>query len=233
MTGLSFSIPFFLHELGVAFSYIPVVMLLSVLPMAGGLVLGTLIALARIYKVPVVSRAGQAYIVVVRSIPILLQMFLVYYLVRGLYAMVGASPSDINKTVVVIGVFALGSVPFLSENIRSALLSVEKGQYEAGVSVGMSSFAVFRYIVLPQSLPVAIPVLGSSFIVMIKGSSAAYLLGVVEMLQAATMEVSGNYRYLEAYCATAMIYWGLSFLAERLTFICERRVSLHTRGGLG
>jgi His/Glu/Gln/Arg/opine family amino acid ABC transporter permease subunit len=233
MTGLSFSIPFFLHELGVAFSYIPVVMLLSALPMAGGLVLGTLIALARVYKVPVVSRVGQAYIVVVRSIPILLQMFLAYYLVRGLYAAIGASVSEINKTVVVIVVFALSSAAFLSENIRSALLSVEKGQYEAGASVGMSPFAVFRHIVLPQSLPVAIPVLGSSFIVMIKGSSAAYLLGVVEMLQAATMEVSGNYRYLEAYCATAMIYWGLSFLVERLTFACERRVTLHTRGGIG
>lgn len=232
MTGLSFSIPFFLHELGVAFSYIPTVMLLSALPMAGGLVLGTFIALARIYKVPVISRAGQAYIVVVRSIPNLLQMFLAYYLVRGFYAAAGASPSDINKTVVVIVVFALGSAPFLSENIRSALLSVEKGQYEAGVSVGMSSFAVFWYIVLP-SLPVAIPVLGSSFIVMIKGSSAAYLLGVIEMLQAATMEVSGNYRYLEAYCATAMIYWGLSFLVAHLTFACEHRVSLHMRGGLG
>jgi His/Glu/Gln/Arg/opine family amino acid ABC transporter permease subunit len=231
--GLSFSVPFFLHELGVAFSYIPIVILLSALPMAGGLVLGTFIALARIYHIPVVSSAGQAYIVITRSIPILLQMFLAYYLVRGIYTAVGASPSDINKIIVVIVVFALGSVSFLSENIRSALLSVEKGQYEAGASIGMSPFAVFRYIVLPQSLPVAIPVLGSSFIVMIKGSSAAYLLGVVEMLQAATMEVSGNYRYLEAYCATAMIYWGLSFLVERITFAGERYVNRHTRGGLG
>jgi His/Glu/Gln/Arg/opine family amino acid ABC transporter permease subunit len=227
---LSFSVPFFFHEIGVALRYLPVVAVLSIVPLVGGIALGTLIALCRVYRVPVLERIAQAYVVLFRAIPILLQMLLAYYLTKAVYR--AWDLGDVNKFAVILVTLTLCSAGFLSENIRSALQSVEKGQYEAADSVGLPRRTTFFRVVVPQSLPVAVPVIGSAFIVIIKGSSAAYLLGVIEMIQATTMEVSGNYRFLEAYCATAVIYWGLTVCVEHLSVLVERRVRQHLKGGV-
>jgi ABC-type amino acid transport system permease subunit len=70
---------------------------------------------------------------------------------------------------------------------------------------------------------------GSAFIAIIKGSSAAYLMGIIEMIQGTAMKTAGNYRYLEAYCAVAVVYWGLTLLVEALTRLLEKRVRAHSK----
>jgi L-cystine transport system permease protein len=230
--GLSFDPAFFFYEISVALSYIPVVTLLSVVPLAGGIVLGTLLALSRIYRIFGWQRFAQAYVTTLRSIPLLLQMFVAYFITKAIYDVFGLNQLTLNKLAVVVVVLTLDAAGFLSEGIRSALLSVEKGQYEAGYSVGLTGLQVVRHIVLPQSLPVAIPIVGSSFIGIVKGSSAAYLLGIIEMIQGTGMKTAGNYRYLEAYCAVALIYWGITILIERVTAAAEKRVRLHMKGGV-
>jgi L-cystine transport system permease protein len=224
---ISFDPAFFLYEITVALSYIPVVSLLSVVPLLGGLGLGAVLALCRIYQVPVWRRIAQGYVVILRSIPLLLQMFMAYFAVKALYEIFGWNQLALNKLGIVTATLTLDAAGFLSEGIRSALLSVEKGQYEAGYSVGLKNLQVIRYIVIPQSLPVAAPIIGSGFIGIIKGSAAAYLLGIVEMIQGTAMKTAGNYRYLEAYCAVALVYWGLTALVERATGFAEKRASLH------
>jgi L-cystine transport system permease protein len=230
--GLSFDPAFFFYEITIALSYIPVVTLLSVIPLVGGIVLGTLLALCRIYHIFGWQRFAQAYVTTLRSIPLLLQMFMAYFITKAVYTVFGLDQLMLNKLVVVIIVLTMDAAGFLSEGIRSALLSVEKGQYEAGYSVGLTGLQVIRHIVLPQSLPVAVPIVGSSFIGIVKGSSAAYLLGIIEMIQGTAMKTAGNYRYLEAYCAVALIYWGITILIERLTAVAEKRVRLHMKGGI-
>jgi L-cystine transport system permease protein len=230
--GLSFDPAFFFYEITVALSYIPVVTLLSVIPLAGGIVVGTLLALCRIYHIFGWRRFAQAYVTTLRSIPLLLQMFVAYFITKALYDVFGLNQLTLNKLAVVVVVLTLDAAGFLSEGLRSALLSVEKGQYEAGYSVGLTGLQVIRHIVLPQSLPVAVPIVGSSFIGIVKGSSAAYLLGIIEMIQGTGMKTAGNYRYLEAYCAVALIYWGITILIERVTAAAEKRVRLHMKGGV-
>ncbi len=230
--GISFSPSFFLYELTVALSYIPVVALLSILPLLWGMLLGTGLALARIYRVPWLRNMAQAYVVIFRSVPMLLQMFLFYYAVRGVYEALHWDLSQISKMAVVLIAFTFNSAGFLSEGIRTALLSVEAGQYEASYSIGMTRIQSIRHVVLPQSLPVAIPILGSAFIGIIKGSSAAYLMGIIEMIQGTSMKTAGNYRYLEAYCAVAVIYWLLTLLVEQLTRQAEKQVRSHLKGGV-
>jgi L-cystine transport system permease protein len=198
----------------------------------GGLILGTILALCRIYHVKGWQRFAQGYVVVLRSIPVLLQMFVGYFIVKAMYDIFGWNQLTLNKFGIVAFVLTLDAAGFLSEGIRSALLAVENGQYEAGASVGLTSLQVIRYIVIPQSLPVAIPIVGSSFIGIIKGSAAAYLLGIIEMIQGTAMKTAGNYRYLEAYCSVAVIYWALTILIERVTVIAEKRVRLHMKGGI-
>jgi L-cystine transport system permease protein len=227
--GLSFDPAFFLYELRVAFSYIPMVVLLSVVPLIGGLALGTVLALCRIYRVRGWEYIAQGYVVVMRSIPILLQMFLAYFITKAAYSVFNLDATRLNKLASVLVALTLNAAGFLSEGVRSALLAVENGQYEAGYSVGLARLQVVRYIVLPQSLPVAVPIIGSAFIGIIKGSSAAYLLGIIEIIQGTAMKTAGNYRYLEAYCAVAVVYWGITILVERLTFVIEHQVKRHFR----
>jgi L-cystine transport system permease protein len=229
--GISFDPKFFFYELTVAISYIPIVAVLSVIPLIGGLLIGTVLALCRIYRVPFWQRFAQAYVVVTRSVPLLLQMFLGYFAIQGLYRAWGWEGVVLNKVAIVVVTLTLNAAGFLSEGIRSSFLSVDKGQFDAGYSVGLSPFEVIRYLVIPQSLPVAIPIIGSSFIGIIKGSAAAYLLGVIEMIYGTAMKTAGNYRYLEAYCATALIYWGLTILVERISDRAEKRVRRHMKGG--
>jgi L-cystine transport system permease protein len=230
--GISFDPSFFLYEITVALSYIPLVALLSIIPLLGGLALGTVLALCRVYHIRGWDRFAQGYVVVLRSIPLLLQMFLAYFFVKALYTAFGWDQRLLNKLVIVIFTLTLDAAGVLSEGIRSALLAVEKGQFEAGYSVGLTGLDIIRHIVIPQSLPVAVPIVGSVFIGIIKGSSAAYLLGVVEMIQGTAMKTAGNYRYLEAYCAVAFIYWILTIMVERAAWLAEKRVKLYLGGNL-
>jgi len=228
--GISFDPGFFLYEITVAVSYIPVVAVLSVIPLIAGLVIGALLAVSRIYRVKFVQNFAQVYVVVMRSIPVLLQMFLAYYAVRAVYSVFGWNLANINKMVVVIIVFILNATGSLSEGFRSALLSVDASQYEASHSIGMTRPHSLMYVILPQSLPVAVPVIGSVFIGIIKSSSAAYLMGVVEMIQGTGMKTAGNYRYLEAYCAVAVIYWLITLIIERITHLLEKYARGHIKG---
>jgi ABC-type amino acid transport system permease subunit len=230
--GISFDPSFFLYELTVALSYLPVVALLSLVPLLGGLVLGSVLALCRIHRLPFWGRFAQGYVVVLRSIPILLQMFSAYFITKAVYAAAGWNQTGLNKLGIVTLVLALDAAGFLSEGVRSALLSVERGQYEGGYTVGLTGLQVIRWIVIPQSLPVAIPMVGNAFIGIIKASSAAYLLGIIEMIQGTAMKTAGNYRYLEAYCAVALVYWCLTILVEQTSRAAEKRVRLHLKGGI-
>jgi His/Glu/Gln/Arg/opine family amino acid ABC transporter permease subunit len=231
MTGISFDPAFFLTEIGVAFSYLPVVAVLSIIPLVLGLIFGTGLALVNIYRVKYVQSLARGYVVVMRSIPVLLQMFIVYYGMQAVYGSLGWDKTRINKFLIIIIVFTLEAAGFLSEGIRAALTSVDSSQYEASHSVGMTRFHAMRFVVIPQCFPVAIPVIGSSFIGIIKGSSTAYIMGIIEMIQGTSMKTAGNYRYLEAYCAVAVIYWGLTILIEQATRFAERKAAAYMRGG--
>jgi His/Glu/Gln/Arg/opine family amino acid ABC transporter permease subunit len=229
---ISFDFPFFLYEITVAITYIPVVMILTFLPLFFGSLIGSALAFSRIYHFKGIEHIARAYVVLIRSTPLLLQMFLAYYFTKGIYAFLNLDISKLNKFIIMLIVLSLNAAGFLSEGIRAALLSVERGQFEAAYSVGMTGFQAALSIVLPQCLPVAIPLFGSAIISIMKGSSAAYLLGVIEMIQGTAMKTAGNYKYLEAYCAAALIYWCMTILIERVVLFTENRVSRHIKGGV-
>ncbi|MDR3240201.1 MAG: amino acid ABC transporter permease [Clostridiales bacterium] len=230
--GISFDFKFFLSEIGVAFTYIPIVALLTIVPLTVGTLIGGGLALSRVYKLRIIQSAARVYVIITRSIPILLQMLLMYFVIKGFYDYFGLNAAHLNKMVTVLISCTIISAGFLSEGIRAALLSVESGQYEAAYSVGMTRMQSARYVIFPQSLPVAIPIFGSISIGVMKASSAAYLLGVVELIQGTAMKTAGNYKYLEAYCAAAVIYWALTLGIERVIAFCEKRVRIKMRGGV-
>jgi len=196
--------------------YVPLTLGMAIVAMAIALVLAAGLAVIRVLKVPVVDRLVAVFISFFRGTPLLVQLFLFYY---GLPQVITAFRSIDGVTATVIGL-TLHFSAYMAESIRGAILGIDRSQWEAGQSVGMTQMQLMRRIILPQAARVAAPTLLNYFIDMIKSTSLAFTLGVTEMMGAAQKEAAGSFRYLEAFLVVACMYWAivevLSFLQRRM-----------------
>lgn len=212
----------------VAVQYIPVTLALSVIPLCIGIILGTLIAIARKFQIKFIGRAAEVIIPVVKGIPLVLHIFIMNFLILKPFDALAKwySWADIfrfmDKTYIGIIAMSVYAVVVVSETMRSALLSVNDGQYEACYSVGLTKGQALRRVILPQAFPFAVPVLCNNFIGLIKGSSIVYLITVVDVMNGALTSAQINYRFLEAYIAAALIYWAMCLAVEKLSVVLER-----------
>jgi L-cystine transport system permease protein len=231
--------PFDFNELWVAlkaaFQYTPVTLELAFFPLVIGLVFGTLIALLRVYKVRFFARFFQAVIAVFKGIPVVLLLLTAYFLfVNGFDVLAdkfhwAVHAKDVSPVLVSIAALSIFATVYISEAVRGALLSVEQGQYEAAYSVGLTRPQALARIVLPQAFPVAVPMLCSTFIGLIKGSSLAFMVSVTDLLNAALITATANYRFLEAYVAAAIVYWIICIAIERTSYWLEKRLTVFRR----
>lgn len=236
--GFQFDLTFLLFEIGIAIQYVPIVLLLSIVPLLTGLLLGTGIAVIRLFKLHPFDKIFTVFVIFLRGVPLVLQLTILYLAVSlsfdsfaGIFGL-NMTSKDISYTLIAVAGLSINATVYLSEVMRTALQSVPAGQYEAAYSVGMTSGQLLRRIIIPQALPVAIPLIGSNFIGLIKGSAIASLISVVEIINATLYEASGNYKFLEAYVAAAIIYWLLCMLVERLVAFLEGRVGVFGKGGV-
>ena len=196
--------------------YVPLTLGMAIVAMAIALVLAAMLAVIRVLKVPVLDRIVAVFISFFRGTPLLVQLFLFYY---GLPQVLPAFRSIDGVTAAVIGL-TLHFSAYMAESIRGAILGIDRSQWEAGQSVGMTQLQLMRRIIMPQASRVAAPTLLNYFIDMIKSTSLAFTLGVTEMMGAAQKEAAGSFRYLEAFLVVALIYWAivetLSFAQRRL-----------------
>lgn len=125
-------------------------------------------------------------------------------------------------TAFVISV-ALNSSAFITEIIRGGLLSVDKGQKEAAMSVGMNRFQMMKEIVIPQAFVSALPALGNSFVGTVKNTAVAFTVGVVEILSQSKILAAQGFNYMEAYIAAGMVYWMLILVLDFLQKKLEKR----------
>jgi L-cystine transport system permease protein len=177
-------------------------------------------------------------VVVIRGIPMVLILLMIYFqLTRGFDIIaekfnLSIRSKDIDLIYVAIIALTISATANISEVIRGALISVGKGQFEAAYSVGLTRGQTLRRIVLPQALPVAVPLLCNSLIGLIKGSSLAYMVTVVDLMNGALITATANYRFLEAYIAAAIIYWMLCIVIEKFSSILEKRLGVYIKGGV-
>ncbi len=227
-----FDYPFLLHEIWVAVTYIPLTLELSFIPMVFGLVIGTLLAVCRIQKIPVLNTIIKLYILIFRSMPMVLMILILYFsFMYGFDTLAGflhlkIRSGDVPPIVLAYIILSIVAVAFMTESIRAALQSVQKGQIEAAHSIGMRTAVIYRRIIIPQALPVAIPILGNTLIGLIKGTSLVYMIGVTDMITGVKIEANASYRYLEAYIAIAIIYWLLCIAIEQGIGLISRRVTI-------
>jgi L-cystine transport system permease protein len=129
-------------------------------------------------------------------------------------------------TSAIIG-FSLSVGAYASEIIRAAILSIPKGQWEAGYSIGMSNSQILRRIILPQAAKVSIPPLSNTFISLVKDTSLASLVLVTEMFRRAQEIASTNYEFLLVYSEAALIYWVICFILSIIQQALEVKLDKH------
>ena len=214
----------------VAVQYLHITLLLSVIPLCLGFILGTPIAVCRKFRVSFISQATGVLIPVLRGIPLVLYILILNFLILkpldrlAKYYVWADKLRMINPTYIGIVAMSAYAAVTISETMRSALNSVPDGQYEGCASVGLTRIQALRRVIIPQALAFAVPVLCNNFIGLIKGSSIVYVISVLDVLNGAMTSAQINYRFLEAYIAAALIYWGLCAGVERLSWLLEKRL---------
>ncbi|HAH62890.1 MAG TPA: amino acid ABC transporter permease [Treponema sp.] len=227
---MNIQLPDLIASLKSGFQYLPTTFILSFVPLSAGLFFGTLIALAQIFKVPVLKKVFSIFVSIYSGIPSVVAL-LIYNLLyitqfNKIMAFFGSSLTvrDVNPVYVALFTFSLSSIVLMSETIRGALLSVDKGQFEAGYSVGLTTRQILHLIVFPQVVPVILPPLTNHVVGSVKNTSIVMTIGVMDVLNGAIVPAETTYRFLEGYIASALIYWAVNALLEFLL----RRLEKHT-----
>lgn len=182
-----------------------------------GLLLGGVIALARISRFRALNAVAIAYVSVFRGTPLLIQIMLVYYGLPQLGVRILPVPSAIVT-------FTLYAAAYLSENLRAGVAAVEKGQWEAATSLGMTNIRSLRRIIAPQALKNAVPALGDRFIILMKDTSLASVITVVELTRVAEHTGSSSFRYIEAFLTAALVYWCINGVLSAVQLVLQRRM---------
>lgn len=198
---------------------------LTLLSFAGGLVVGFLTALARLYGGAPLQALARFYVWVVRGTPLLVQLFLIFYGLPSVGIVLDAFPAAWIGLTLNVGAY-------MSETIRAAISSVPKGQWEASFSIGMTWAQALRRTVLPQAARVATPPLANTFISLVKDTSLAAALTVPEMFQAAQRIAAITYEPLVLYIEVALIYLVFSSVLSSLQTRLERRLEAHVAPGV-
>jgi His/Glu/Gln/Arg/opine family amino acid ABC transporter permease subunit len=193
-----------------------VTLLCSVLAIAAGLVVGSVIALGRLSRRRWLSWPASAYVEVIRDTPFLVQAFIIYFLLPRYQIRLPATTAGIIA-------LALYAAAGFAESIRGAILSVPRGQVEAARAAGMSQLLTMRRIVTPQMLGYLVPALTNQFIGIVKESSVLSIITVAELTMASSIVLGQTFAAVEAYSVVALLYWGFTLsIALGMGFL-ERR----------
>lgn len=211
---------FFFKCFPVALSGLYVTLFVSIIAFIITMILSTIFSLIRYFKIPVLSQICSLFISFFRATPFIAQLFFIYFGLKAIIPfMQGMSP-----TSVLILSLTLNTTAYMSENFRAAIEAIEVGQFEAAYAMGLTPVQTMNRVVLPQALKVAMPAIGNNFIMMVKGASMGFTIGVLDMLSKAKIEASLSGNFFEAYLAVMLIYWAVILIFERIELIIERKI---------
>jgi len=184
-----------------------------------GLIFGALLAIGRVYGGKVLSRALGIYVSVIRALPHILLLLIIYFLLARIVDLTPFWAGSVSLAII--------SSAYQAEIIRGAILSVPHGQMVAARSIGMTRIQAIRYVILPQALRHMIPPWSNEASIVIKDSSLVYILGVPEILRQAQYYSGRNpTKPFNAYLAVAVIYFALTFLTNRGLDALEKRIRI-------
>ena len=182
-----------------------------------GLLLALVVALMRLSRNRVVSAVARTYISVIRGTPLLVQLFVIFYGLPSVGITISPWPSAIIA-------FSLNVGGYAAEVIRAAILSVPKGQWEAGHTIGMSRHQTLVRIILPQAARVSVPPLSNTFISLVKDTSLASLILVTELFRVAQQVAAFSQEFMLLYLEAAVIYWIICLVLASGQSALEKRL---------
>ena len=203
--------------------HLPLTLFLPAVTLLIGIVLGSIIAIVRLRSNKLVNAILAIVVSFFRSVPAILQVFIMYYslpyLIAPILSIVTDSvvkPFDVSPYWTAYIFFIIYQTAYQSENIRGALLSVDRGQLEAALAVGLSYYQAYKRIILPQAFAVAMPSFFTYYLHGIKSLALLFTIKIVDIFAAADIFAALYSRRTEPYVADAIIYW---LLCVVLTFV--------------
>lgn len=203
-----------------------VTMQMALLSTVLALLVGVLLAAAIETRFPVLGPLSHFVCSFLKGVPVLVFLYLAFNsLPDGLIA-AGLSYDRRNPPQLLFAVLAFGLAyaPYMADMFVSAYRTVPKGQKEACMAAGFTGFQAMRRIIVPQMVVVAVPIFGNHFVNLLKTTSLAYLVNMVEMMGAAKNYATGFQMFLETYIVAALIYWGICIAFDQLFAVLERRL---------
>ncbi|KRL07237.1 amino acid ABC transporter permease [Liquorilactobacillus hordei DSM 19519] len=200
--------------------------LISIIGIVIGILLGLVFVMFRLSKIKVLSYIARVYIAIVRGTPAMIQVMLIYYTLSNVLAVPQIQFLGSGLDRVIPGSIALGinSGAYTAEIFRSGIISISKGQTEAGISLGLSERTTMFSIILPQAIRNILPALGNEFISLVKESSVLFYIGVQEVT-AQALGVGGTlYNFVPPLIVAATIYFVLTFVLSQLMQLVERKM---------
>ena len=185
-----------------------------------GALLGVLVALMRMSRFKLLRGISKAYIEVLRGTPILLQL---YFFWIGLPKLV---PFELSDTQCIVAALAVNASAFISEIILAGIGAVDKGQWEAARSIGLSESHVMTHVIFPQAVKNILPALCNEFISTVKGTSLASVFFVGELMTSFKTVQSATFLALQSLTIVGVIYFVLNFVLSRLLGVLERRLTV-------
>lgn len=182
-----------------------------------GVLIGTIISIIRNnyevnHKLKILNDISKIYVNIIRGTPVILQLMIIYYVIF--------KSTDINIIFVGILAFGINSGAYVSEIIRAGINSIDKGQMEAGLSLGLKYNQTMKLIILPQAIRNILPALGNEFITLLKETSVGAYIGIMELTKASDIIASRTYDYFFPLIIIAIIYllmtMGLSKLVNKM-----------------
>jgi len=203
-------------------------LLLTALATAGGVVIGTFLALMRLSSIPPLAIFAGGYVNLMRSMPLVLVIFWFYFLVPyiGQWATGAERPIQVGAFWSCLVTFTIFEAAYFCEIVRAGIQSIPRGQTEAAKAIGMTYWQAMGDIILPQAFRNMIPVLLTQTIVLFQDTSLVYVLSVTDFLGAASKIAQRDGRLVEMYLFAAVVYFVISLVASIMVRRLQRRVAI-------
>ncbi|MGO3272936.1 MAG: amino acid ABC transporter permease [Staphylococcus equorum] len=210
---------------GQVLQQLPLTLLMIIVSLFFAIILGFILAMIRIKKTKILAPIVRVYLSFIRSTPLLLQLFLVYFALPQLLLLIHIDINHFSRLFFVILAFTLHTGAYLSEIIRAGYQSVEYSQIEAGLTIGLSYPRILKDIIIPQALRNSIPNLTTQIIELVKDTSLAFTIGIIDMMGQVKLIIGNNYGLgmLEVYIVISIIYWIIALIIQVTFTLIDKR----------
>ncbi len=219
-TGFEFNFDVIWASIPILLTGVKLTIFITAVGLLVGFVLGTTSGLMKISRNLLIRKLAGAYIESIRGTPIMVQVMFIYF---GLPLALGMRIPPVVAGITAIGI---NSGAYIAEIVRGAFQSIERGQTEAGRSIGLTHFQTMYYVIWPQAFKRMIPPLGNQFIISLKDTSLLVVVGVGELTRTGQEIIAANFRAFEIWLTVAVMYFIMTMSIAKVLNVIERRLEI-------